>query len=136
MKIYILVSAIFLVMLFPRVSADTKMVYTAGELPHRQEVWVHALEWCESSAMEKINPNDKDNTPSYYFWQFKPDTFKEKAEKYGVIEKGQGKDKIMVLLKDYELQHKTINAMVRDGKNQNWGQLFPDCVKRLGTPPL
>lgn len=124
-------------LMIPGKSVMVEYHQIAGELPHRQEAWVHALEWCESRAKnEAINPEDKDGTPSYYNWQFKPETFRALAEKYGIIEKGLDNSRIMELLKDYELQHKTINAMVTDGKNQNWEQLFPACVARLGRPPL
>jgi hypothetical protein len=123
-------------LLIPGKSTTIQFVQVAGELPHRQEVWIHALEWCESNATDAINPKDKDSTPSYYYWQFKPATFKAEAEKYGIIKKGLTNAEIMVAIKDYENQHLTINAMVRDGEHQNWEQLFPACVKKLGRPPL
>lgn len=123
-------------LLIPGKSVTTQFIQVAGELPHRQESWVHALEWCESNATDAVNPNDKDNTPSYYYWQFKPQTFRAEAEKYGIIEKGLSDAEIMVAMKNYDNQHKTVNAMVRDGAHQNWEQLFPACVKRLGRPPL
>jgi hypothetical protein len=132
----ILTGVTALLLLIPGKSVTTQFVQVAGELEHRQESWVHALEWCESNATPAINPNDKDNTPSYYYWQFKPGTFKAEAEKYGIIEKGLSSAEIMVAMKDYENQHKTINAMVRDGAHQNWEKLFPVCVKRLGRPPM
>jgi hypothetical protein len=132
----IVISAIFLI---PGKTTTIQYVYTvtAGELPHRQEVWVHALEWCESRAInEAVNENDLDGTPSYYNWQFKPGTFKAMGERYGIIEKGKTNSEIMELLKSYELQHKIVNAMVKDAKNINWEQTFPACVARLGRPPL
>lgn len=130
--IVIMASVIFI----PKRTTIVEYYQIAEELPHRQEAWVHALEWCESRATNAINPEDNDGTPSYYYWQFKPATFQEMAEKYGIIEKGKTADEIMELLKSYEIQHKTINAMVRDGKNQNWDKLFPACVAKLGRPPL
>ena len=106
-------------------------------LSHEQMVWTYALEWCESrGVMTAINPNDLDNTPSYYSYQWKPGTFKYYGEKYGVIEKGKTEEEIMELMKDYELQRQILTAMVLDGKNIKWEKQFPWCVKKLGRPPL
>jgi hypothetical protein len=132
----VIAGAVAISLLMPGKTTIVEFYQTAGELPHRQESWVHALEWCESRATEAINPKDKDSTPSYYYWQFKPETFKAEAEKYGVIKKGLSDAEIMVAMKSYDNQHLTVNAMVRDGKDQNWEQLFPACVKKLGRPPL
>lgn len=36
------------------------------KLTHQQEVWIYALEFCESRGnTEAINPKDLDGTPSY-----------------------------------------------------------------------
>lgn len=44
---------------------------------HQQEIWMAALEWCESRGNNSaINWYDKDGTASYYAFQFKPGTLR------------------------------------------------------------
>lgn len=108
----------------PLVRANAPQV-SQVQLSHQQEVWLHALEWCESRGVNTaINPKDKDGTPSYYAFQFKPKTFELFAEKYGVSGK----------LSDYEAQKQIVSNMIKD-KSVKWEQQFPDCVRRLGRPP-
>lgn len=106
-------------------------------LTHQQEVWRSALEWCESRGVkEAINPKDKDSTPSYYSWQFKPSTFKNLGILYGVLPKETTNEQIPELLKDYQLQKDIVGFMITD-KGTKWEQQFPDCVKRkIGRPPV
>ena len=112
--------------------------YVKAEEPiitHAQDVWISALEWCESRGnITAINPKDKDNTPSYYSFQFKPSTFRLYGEQYSIVEKGKSDKQIMELLKDQVLQRKIVENMVND-KGVIWKQQFPDCVKKLGIPP-
>jgi len=107
-----------------------------NQLSHRQEVWMYALEWCESRGnIEAINPKDKDGTPSYYSWQFKPGTFKGYGEKYGVIPKGLSSQEIMIKIKDYELQKQIVSFMIKD-PSVKWANEFPDCVlRKIGMTP-
>lgn len=105
------------------------------KLSHRQQVWLGALEWCESRGIQTaINEIDLDGTPSYYSFQFKPDTFKMYGEKYSVIEKGKSREEIMELLKEYDLQKQIVENMILD-PNIRWERQFPWCVKKLGRPP-
>lgn len=124
------------------VSSISRVTYKAEIEPgplvtHAQDVWINALEWCESRGKESaVNPNDKDNTPSYYSFQFKPGTFRYYGELYGVINKGFTDEEIMELIKDQKLQRKIVEYMVND-KSVVWEQQFPDCVKRkIGKPPV
>lgn len=97
-------------------------------LSHQQQVWLGALEWCESRGKhDAINPEDRDGTPSYGSFQFKPSTLDYYAKKYGIA---------TTTVMDYKVQRAVIEAMVLDGKNINWSQQFPDCVKKNGKPPL
>ena len=108
-------------------------------LTHQQHIWVGALEWCESRGIySAINKVDKDGTPSYYSFQFKPGTFRYYAEKYGVIRKGHSDTEIMELMKQYNFQLATIEHMVVDPSitANTWRySLFPGCTAKLGTPP-
>jgi hypothetical protein len=96
-------------------------------LTHSQEVWMNVLEWCESRGNPNaINPNDRDNTPSYGAFQFKPSTLDYYAEMYGVA---------TTTTMDYEVQKAVVTQMILHRNEINWSQQFPDCVKKFGTPP-
>lgn len=105
-------------------------------LTHAQEVWISALEWCESRAKpEAVNPIDRDGTASYYCLQFKPSTFRSLGERYGVIDKGQSDSAIMSLMPDCELQRAIVRGMIKD-TTTDWPQQFPVCVlEKIGPPP-
>lgn len=105
-------------------------------LTHAQEIWISALEWCESHGKpEAVNPNDNDGTPSYYSYQFKPGTFRSMGELYGVIPKGHTQEEIMSLMKDTKLQRQIVRDMIKD-KSLDIGTQFPGCVRKLGYPPV
>ena len=104
-------------------------------LNHRQRVWLGVLEWCESTAIgTKVNKVDKDGTPSYYWYQFKPETFRAYGEKYELITKGKSILEIKELMKDYVLTIKIMVRMVQDPDVQ-WTHEFPGCVAKYGPPP-
>ena len=105
-------------------------------ISHQQETWIRALEWCESNGVEtSINKVDKDGTPSYYSFQFKPGTFRYYGEKYGTQEKGLTYAEIMENMKSYEAQKIIVEKMIFD-KEVKWRNEFPDCVRKLGLPPI
>lgn len=98
-------------------------------LSHEQIVWSYALEWCESHGQAgAINPKDRDGTPSYGAFQFKPSTFVYYADMFGVATSSG--------YMDYESQRKVLEAMLLNEKKIDWDQQFPDCVKHhVGQPP-
>lgn len=113
---------------------EKTQVSAYDSLTHQQKVWISALEWCESNGIyEAINPNDLDNTPSYYSFQFKPSTFKQYGEKYGVIEKGLSNDEVFQKMKSHELQREIVSYMLNDQSVKLHNQ-FPACVRKLGLP--
>ena len=120
-----------LMLLIPRTVAYNAddIAYSTKKLTHQQEVWISALEWCESRGKpEAINPKDRDNTPSYGSFQFKPSTLDYYAKIYGIA---------TTTVMDSDVQRRVVEAMVLDGKNINWSQQFPDCVlHKVGRPPL
>lgn len=98
-------------------------------LTHAQEVWLGALEWCESHGdPTAINKKDRDGTPSYGAFQFKPGTLNAYAKQYSI----DLQDDYML----YGYQKAVVTGMVLDRDHINWNQQFPDCVKRLGKPPI
>ena len=125
-----LVAAATTLLLIPSTVAYNGTATTTPErkLTHAQEVWISALEWCESRGDPKaINPKDRDGTPSYGSFQFKPSTLDYFAKHYGIA---------TTSVMDTDVQHAVIEAMVLDAKDVNWSQQFPDCVKRkVGYPP-
>ena len=106
------------------------------QLTHRQQVWVYVLEWCESGGnTTAVNKIDRDGTPSYYSFQFKPGTFRYYGELYGVIQKGLSETELMEKLKSYELQRSIVEQMVLNRDKIAWTKQFPDCIKKYGLPP-
>lgn len=90
-----------------------------------QRVWMNALRWCESNGVDgSINPKDRDNTPSWGRYQFKPGTFKYY----------QGLYELTGELMDGEAQERIVEQMIVVGKI-NWAHEFPACVRKLGSPP-
>ena len=121
----------------PIIKTNWQMVSEEFEkLTHAQFVWLGALEWCESrgQGVKAVNPKDKDGTPSYYWWQFKPETFKAFGEKYGLFEKGKSIAEIKELMKGYLLTVQVMVNMIPD-KAVDWDNEFPGCVAKLGPPP-
>lgn len=105
------------------------------KLSHQQEVWMYALEWCESNGVpEAINEVDLDGTPSYSSWQFKPSTLWGFAKQYGIAVPDTEEGKREALM-DRAYQWEVLKQMVLHRNEVNWDQQFPWCVKKLGYPP-
>lgn len=105
------------------------------KLSHEQEVYLHALEWCESRGVKTaINPFDSDGTPSYYSFQFKPATFKNFGIKYGLLKSDISDDEIFERIKDYDLQKEIVTNMILDF-DVRFSQQFPACTRQFGEPP-
>ena len=126
----------------PKVLAEPPkpvIVVDPYQVSHAQETWIRALEWCESHGnVSAINPKDKDGTPSYYSFQFKPETLLSYGQKYGVINMTTTAGSTQFakeILPNYDIQLKVVKMMVKD-KTVRWETQFPDCVKRhIGFPP-
>jgi len=109
------------------------------DLEHRIETWIASLEWCESRGFNNaVNPMDRDGTPSYGAFQFKPSTFEGYAVKYEMQGPSIHPDKYVPLMSDvmnYETQRKILRRMI-DDPDVNFYNEFPDCVKnKVGPPP-
>ena len=120
-------------------SMTTKVEYIRAEevekiipeenLTREQRAWLGALEWCESKGKATaVNPKDRDNTPSYGLLQFKPSTFKYYLKRYGIAETKAG-------YMDPDVQEAIVTQMILRN-DVKWSQQFPDCVKKLGKPPV
>ncbi len=109
--------------------------FTEEHLTARQRAWLGALEWCESRGDgTAVNWADRDGTPSFYWFQFKPATFKAYGEKYGLIPTGLTLGGTMLEMESYATTQKIVVTMISD-TDVKWSQEFPACVKKLGTPP-
>lgn len=118
----------------PVQSVEKAPVSAYDSLSHQQQVWLGALEWCESKGTPSmVNPNDVDNTPSYYSFQFKPSTFRYYGEKYNVIDAGLSSQALNEKLKDHSTQREIVANMLND-KSVNMRKQFPACVRTLGLP--
>lgn len=107
-----------------------------ADYEHRRETWLSALEWCESRGDNTaVNWHDRDGTPSYFAYQFKPSTFEVYAKKYNLIPTTTTPAEAFLLMHQYELTRAVVRDMT-DDPSVNWLQQFPDCVKRVvGFPP-
>jgi hypothetical protein len=114
-----------ILVLAPWAHGDVARATPVPQLSDRQQAWLGALEWCESNATPTaINPKDSDGTPSYGILQFKPSTLTLFETKYNI--KGD--------LMSSSTQTAIVTQMILKGGIE-WSHQFPDCVKRLGTPP-
>jgi hypothetical protein len=94
-------------------------------LKPEQRKWLNKLEWCESRGRAyAVNKVDRDGTPSFGLLQFKPDTFTYFAKEYKIAGK----------LMDPKAQRSIVEQMIIRG-GIDWHQQFPDCTRKLGTPP-
>lgn len=101
------------------------------DLAHQKEVWLYALEWCESNGNNNaINPKDRDGTPSYGAFQFKPSTFKGYAAKYKMFD-SQPLDSLVM---NYAMQRAIVARMI-DDPTVRWSNEFPACSRKIGLPP-
>ncbi len=125
------ICTILLTIAFSSGRADSEVVpvpSTQSILTHRQQIWLDALEWCESGGNPKAyNPKDRDNTPSYGLLQFKPSTFYYFEQRY---ELGSSTD-----YTDSAMQEAITAEMIAHSGSVDFHRQFPDCVKRLGLPP-
>lgn len=104
-----------------------------------QDLWISALEYCESKGdPTAINITDVDGTSSYYSFQFKPDTFIQFGVQYGVLKPKRPRAEYMELMKDRLIQREIVSYMVLDKKHglSFWQRQFPGCVKKFGRPPM
>lgn len=115
--------------------AQAAVAAPKSQQQHRLETYLSALEWCESGGLSTaLNAKDKDGTPSYSNYQWKPGTLLAYAKQYGLIPLSDTLAQVPELLKDYDLQRTTVADMSQD-PHVNWAQQFPGCTKKLGYPP-
>ncbi len=133
-KLFIFIG-IIIILLIASIIIDRPYTYTIirddiiqTDLERRQDIWLSALIWCESRGFAlAINPKDRDGTPSYGILQFKPETFDLYVKRYDIQDKME--------LMNPESQIRVVRNMIGDPRVQFQNE-FPDCVKKIGYPPL
>ncbi len=91
------------------------------------DTYLDRLEICESGGNPKaLNPKDLDGTPSKGAFQFKDTTFTYFSRKYGIK---------TTSIWNREEQRSLVKRMATDPQ-VNMKRQFPDCVRKLGLPPL
>lgn len=91
---------------------------------------VYKLEQCESQHTSwAINPKDRDGTPSYGAFQFKPTTLLYYAKKYG-YEINPEPNEILNLAFDRYFTAEIVIKMFQD-KSVNLNREFPVCIKKI-----
>lgn len=128
----VVASMLTTLLLVPRLAESEQRKEPMTDLQRRQEMWLDALEWCESRGVETaVNKMDRDGTPSYGSLQFKPSTFTYFSERYGLP--------TTTSYMDPSQQRQIVRFMINDPKitdAQLRNQQFPDCIQRkVGLPP-
>lgn len=120
------------ILLYPRGHARSDTEIQKPKLTQQQEVWLSALQWCESRGVDSaINPKDRDGTASYGAFQFKPSTYAYFAKRYGLASTTDYMNAAAQreIVSDMLLDSSVSNAQLRT-------QQFPDCISRvIGLPP-
>ena len=129
--IAILAAVVAIVAYAPKIVDIPAQTSTKSEvglhLSHQQQVWLYALECCESRGDPKaVNPKDRDGTPSYGLLQFKPSSFAYFVKLYGLASTSD--------YMDPDMQERIVTQMILKGGIE-WSHQFPACVKKLGLPP-
>jgi hypothetical protein len=120
-------------LLYPRGHArsDAETI-EAPKLTQQQEVWLSALQWCESRGRDDaINPKDRDGTASYGAFQFKPSTYAYFAKRYGLA---STTDYMNAVQQREIVSRMLLDKSISDSQLRN--QQFPDCIQhKVGLPP-
>jgi|GEM_PF-3177597 len=92
---------------------------------------INQLIECESSHKElAINVKDKDGTASFSYLQWKPETFREYAIKYGVIGEKASWNWIMTIIWDYKT-NKYLGIQILKNEPEKAKNLWPICWKKI-----
>lgn len=124
MKKYIWVALILMVSsIFFYKFVVAKETYIAPEYPlptHKQKVWLHTLQFCESRGREVIKIMDSNNRYSYGLMMFQMETFMREGKKYGILDKGLTVTEAEKIIYNIDLQEKIAHQMLLNGGERNW----------------
>jgi len=92
---------------------------------------IEKLAECESSKNPlALNTHDRDGTASYGYLQFKPETFRKYAVKYGFIGENASWDYVMTVIWDKEMQIRVARKMLKD-EEVNPAKEWPICWRKI-----
>lgn len=116
---------------------ESCMRFQAGSamlLTEEQCKWMYQLALCESGDNPiAVNQMDRDGTPSYGLFQFKPPTLILFSQ-WLTIHIDQSN--VMSAIYDRSVQEAAVAEMLLHYDQVNWRQQFPDCInKYIGMPP-
>lgn len=87
---------------------------------------------CESSLLEKaLNLKDRDGTASYSYAQWKPETFRMYAIKYGVLGEKADWNWIMTIIWDYQTNKYLVMRILQNEKPEVIRNLWPYCYRKM-----
>ena len=96
-----------------------------------RQALIEKLAECESSKNPlALNTHDRDGTASYGYLQFKPETFRKYAVKYGFIGENASWDYVMTVIWDKEMQIRVAREMLKD-EEVNPAKEWPICWKKI-----
>lgn len=124
-------TAILTTILIAPLFASSEEEVPMHEPTHRQQVYLHALQFCESSGRTDIKIMDSNNKHSYGGLMFQMSTFLSQGKKYELIAGSTTAVQGEKMIYDIELQEAIAHRMLEDGGERNWYT----CTKKLGKYP-
>ena len=110
----------------------SRLTYVRAEdsvLTHQQEVYIHAIEFCESHGKENIKIMDSNNRYSYGVLMFQVETFLREGKKYGIIDEDTTSKQGEKLIYNVDLQEKIAHQMLLNGGERNWYNCWKQKLK-------
>lgn len=101
----------------------SRQSYVKAEQPlitHKQEVWLHTLEFCESRGREQVKIMDSNNRYSYGVLMFQMETFIREGKKYGILDENLTTKEAEKLIFSKDLQESIAHNMLLNGGERNW----------------
>lgn len=95
-----------------------------------QLMWLHSLEWCESSGRTDIRILDTNDKYSYGALQFQFETFKGFGKGYGIIPESFTDSQVLSIIKDIDTQEAIAHQMLLRGLSGHW----LNCSNKIGSP--
>ena len=113
---------------FTKLTSSVAFKTEEQKLQHKQDLWISALELCESSGNPDVVVLDINNEYSYGAFQFQKNTFYQYGMKYGLLEKDFPLEETANIITDYSLQRKIAERMLEDGLANHWF----NCKTKIG----
>lgn len=133
--IWVLLLLIVMMFLMKHYCVSSEVYVQAAEvLPtHKQTVYLHTMQYCESKGIQDIKILDSNNRYSYGVMQFQMETFLREGKNYALVspETTPKQAEDSKLIYSISLQEKIAHRMLLKGGQKNWY----NCTKKLGAYP-